>query len=198
MTILRLSVYAPLIAFVACTSVEPSVGVQTKSDAGFHLVSSKYKRSEWGGWRDADKDCLDTRQEVLVAESIGPVTYKTGKRCKVATGTWRCLYTGTLVTNPRKLDVDHVVALKEANSLGGSGWDRDKKRGFANQLDYPEHLIAVTAGSNRSKSAKGPNKWMPKKNGCRYLLMRLEILSKYSLEFDADEYKTLMGKYCKL
>ena len=125
------------------------------------LPEPKYKRTDWKHWVDIDKDCQDTRQEVLIAESETPVTFENEKECRVATGRWLDPYTDQVFTNPRKLDVDHMVTLRDAFDSGGKDWDKDHKKKFANNLDQPDALIAVSLSANRSKGSRGPDQWLP-------------------------------------
>ena len=121
----------------------------------------EYSRATWGRWRDADRDCQDTRQEVLIAESHEPVTFKTAKNCTVLEGLWEDPYTGKVFINPKKLDVDHMVPLRHAHQSGGALWSKERKRQYSNDLRNPAHLIAVSASANRSKGAKPPSQWLP-------------------------------------
>ena len=121
-----------------------------------------YDRDDWGGgWSDADRDCLNTRHEVLMTEEIRSSPFLRADGCLVTGGRWFAAFTGTFVDDPRSLDVDHFVPLANAHRSGGWAWDRATKKRFANDLDDPRHLIAVTASANRSKGDKGPEAWRP-------------------------------------
>jgi hypothetical protein len=120
-----------------------------------------YNRREWRHWVDADHDCQDTRQEVLIAESEVPVEFADERHCRVKRGRWTCPYTGRVVIDPGELDVDHLVPLENANGAGGWRWSAEQKRAFANDLDHAESLRAVLASANRQKGSKGPEAWLP-------------------------------------
>ena len=81
-------------------------------------ATSGYSRTLYGGWNDADRDCQNTRQEVLIAESVQPVKLD-AKQCRVISGLWNDPYTGKTFTNPSDLDIDHFVPLAEVHRSGG-------------------------------------------------------------------------------
>ena len=131
-----------------------------------------YERDDWDHWNDADGDCQDARQEALIAESSVAVTFTDNRMCKVASGEWTDPYTGDVVEDPSKLDVDHMVPLANAHDSGGHAWDDDRKAQYANSLNYPGHLIATTASANRSKGRRGPDGWRPPDQAywCQYAI----------------------------
>ena len=142
-----------------------------------------YDRDDWSGWRDADGDCQNTRAEVLIDESRVPVTFKTDRRCLVVSGEWLGVYTGTVVTEASNLDIDHLVPLNNAHRSGAWAWTRDRKREYANDLAYDDHLIAVTAGANRAKGANGPEQWRPPNTAfwCDYATVWIEVKQRWGL-----------------
>lgn len=152
-----------------------------------------YARSQWRHWIDADHDCQDTRQEALIEESRVPVTYQSADECRVASGEWLDPYTGTVVDDPGALDLDHMVPLENAHRSGGWAWSSAEKQAYANDLDDPEHLIAVTASANRSKGSRGPEEWKPPLEGdwCRYAVDWIEIKDRWELTVTAAEWGAL-------
>lgn len=138
------------------------------------------------GWLDFDSDKLNTRQEVLIRDSIVEPTIKcTKSNCAVTSGLWLCPYTNKLYTNPKLLDIDHVVPIKEAYRSGAKHWSKEKFIRFAND---PENLLVVDAKANRSKGDKEPSVWPKFKDSlywCEdYVRLYLQIKAKYNLDID--------------
>ena len=154
----------------------------------------EYDRSNWKHWTDEDSDCQDARQEVLIEESLMEVTFKTDRKCEVASGWWYGAYTGEFTGVPGDLDIDHMVPLKNAHNSGGWAWDTAKKEKYANHLDDHDHLIAVTAGANRSKGAKGPEEWGPPDLDywCEYSWDWTEIKARWGLTMTQIEAEIVM------
>ena len=148
-----------------------------------------YERKAWKHWIDDDKDCQNTRNEVLIRDSLIPVVFKDSRHCRVISGKWICPYTGVEITNPIQLDIDHLVPLKEAFDSGASEWTEEERKEFANNLSEPYHLLAVASGANRQKGAQDPAQWMPEYNQCSYLKYWVEIKKKYNLTMDSVEKK---------
>ena len=147
-----------------------------------------YDRELYEHWTDADGDCLDTRQEVLIAESQSPPKLdSTG--CRVLEGLWFDPYTGQHVTDPSRLDIDHLIPLAEAHRSGARSWTPEERRLFANDLLHPDALIAVTAASNRSKGDRDPALWLPPNESYRCQYVRQWVIAKvtWGLEMDPVE-----------
>ena len=153
-----------------------------------------YSRSEWKHWVDSDGDCQDARQEVLVAESLVPVTFETDRKCRVETGRWWAPHLGHHIGNPAHLDVDHHVPLKNAHLSGAWAWSPEMKEEYANYLDDDAHLIAISSRHNRSKGARGPEEWAPPDNmlWCDYALDWAEIKEQWNLTMTAVESEIVM------
>lgn len=148
-----------------------------------------YDRSLFRHWTDDDRNGCSAREDVLIAESLSPAQVDPFG-CKVIEGDWYSPYDGRTHTDPAELDIDHVVALKEAWDSGAHSWSASRRRAFANDLTDARTLVAVTASVNRSKSDKDPSNWMPPNRGdwCRYIADWVAIKSRWDLTMDQSEH----------
>jgi len=161
-------------------SIGSSVGGQDESQQG-----RGYERSAFGhGWDDADGDCQNTRAEVLIATSTTEVRFADDKRCRVVTGRWISPFTGKVIQNSNRIDIDHVVPLEWAWERGGDSWNRAKRERFGND---PVNLWPVELSLNRSKGAKGPDEWLPPAGQCGCVARFVRIVKQYGLELRPDE-----------
>jgi hypothetical protein len=76
----------------------------------FEIKKPSYDRGSFGKWTDADKDCLNTRHEILKELSTA-VTNRDAAGCKIVSGRWLDPYTDRSFYNSRELHVDHLVPL---------------------------------------------------------------------------------------
>ena len=153
-----------------------------------------YDRSAWN-WVDADRDCQNTRAEVLIAESREPVTFASSSNCTVLGGSWYDPYTDAYFSVAHDLDVDHFVPLSDAYSSGGVGWAPDRRREYANSLADADHLIAVSASANRSKGDRAPDAWKPPNQGywCEYAYDWIRIKYAWGLSATQSEWAALQS-----
>ena len=158
-----------------------------------------YDRSDWNHWIDNDGDCLDTRHELLLRESLTSVTFKQNSNCKVAGGLWFGPFLGKFFTESSDLDLDHVIPLKWAHTHGGWRWTAEQKQVFAN--DY-ENLMLVDDGRNQSKGSRGPGEWMPDSSAyhCMYVFRWGYLIDKYNLSANQTDLAKIVDvdSGCKL
>lgn len=151
-----------------------------------------YSRDKFAGWRDADRDGCDTREEVLLAEALR--TPVRGAGCAV-TATWSSRYDAQTVRIASGLDIDHMVPLAEAWHSGAWRWTSATRAAYANDLGYAASLIAVTASTNRSKSDREPHAWMPPNGSfhCTYVARWVAVKARWRLKVNGPE-KTFLAK----
>jgi len=151
------------------------------------IFAQKYKRANWNHWgsvKDGITVRIDTRNKVLYDENISDslICLILKGKLKVIKGRWVCPYSSDTITNPRKLDIDHLVPLKNAYESGAKNWSKRKKKLYANYLKNPNHLVACRADLNRQKGSKGPLQWMPPKNKEWYIKSWVEVKREWHLK----------------
>jgi hypothetical protein len=138
---------------------------------------------------DLDGDGCDTRSEVLQVESITAAQVDP-IGCTVVQGDWISPYDGLSTSNPGELEIDHVVALKEAWDSGAWDWNGSALVAYANDLSDRRALRAVSVATNRDKGDKDPSNWLPPSDAdvCPYIGDWVAIKARWGLSMDQSEY----------
>ena len=199
---------------VASTIVAPNLGAQGNkpSAAGGSALAvlqtirvenerpNGYQRSLFEHWRDIDGDGCDSRDQVLKRDSItraqvDPIS------CDVIAGDWVSPYDGARFSDPSDIDIDHVVALKEAWDSGAWAWSSATRKAYANDTSDRRTLAAVTDRVNQQKSDKDPSNWLPplKSYICTYIGNWIAVKARWELSMDKSEWgriKNLLTSSC--
>ncbi len=143
-----------------------------------------YKRSYFS-------ERLNTRQELLVTQSVKPVKYdkkESSPNRRIVKGYWRDFYYKEVLTDTGNVDIDHIVPLKHAWDSGAYKWSQIKRNQFANDV---ENLVVTNSRYNRQKGTKTILEWVPKNKSytCRYVSEWFRIKKKYDLDISNEELK---------
>lgn len=157
-------------------------------------VEDGYDRDLFPHWRDGDGNGCDARDDVLVAQDRSGGLSVEDCDGSMA-GQWVSMFDGETVTDSSDLDIDHLVPLKEAWVSGARDWPTAEREAFANSLEEPWHLLAVTASSNRSKSDQDPAEWMPPLADveCAYVWAWVQVKTEWDLTVDQAEADALLS-----
>lgn len=163
----------------------------------FPMPAMPYNRDvHFGGWlRDStDGACLNTRGKVLIRDSVSNVTY-TPNGCTVDTGGWDDPYTARMHTSAKDIQIDHVVALKNAYMTGAHEWNFKKRCLYANFLGNSFHLLSVNGKENLKKSDSTPSGYVPpnKDFTCEFIKDWLHIKLIWSLRTTPKEQAAIMN-----
>lgn len=144
-----------------------------------------FNEADWTFEIDLDRDCQNTRQEMLVLTSRSEVKYTNPRNCVVRTGEWLDEYTGETFTVAAQLEVSHIIPPLYAHTHGGDRWMPQKKLMFAND---PLNIVMVERREARRKRDRGPDRWMPREGyQCEYARLWQTIAEKYDLQLGASD-----------
>ncbi|MEX5271147.1 HNH endonuclease family protein [Kocuria sabuli] len=162
-----------------------SLPVAAENNAGYD------RDKQFGVWKDADRDCQNTRAEVLLQETRAAATYTTTGRCTVKGGKWVTSWDGRTHTSATSVQIDHTVPVHEAWGSGARSWTQAKRVAFYNDLGDRRALNAQTSALNSSKGARGPEDWLPAKNRCGYVGEWVAVKIRWGLKVDSREKSAL-------
>ena len=153
---------------------------------------------------DLDNDGCKTRYDILFGDLAGMTTGE--KTCSIQTGSLFDYYTGEIIKYDSSkpgggIDIDHIVAKKNAWNSGGYAWDAEKCEEFVNDKNV---LIAVSASENRSKGDKDAADWLVPNNPdfqCKYVIYQIDIKKSYGLsvrQTEKDVMSEVLENRCKV
>ena len=165
-----------------------SIAIAPESDGGVDYERDEYTR---GGWAETERSECSVRELVLIAEAVS--ISQVDVRCRPVDGVWLSWFDGERIASPSGVDIDHMVPLAEAHDSGAWAWPPERKYRFANDRDLAAALTAVSAVSNRTKSAQDPGEWRPplRSAWCQYAHDWIAVKAKWSLTADAREVNAL-------
>lgn len=154
--------------------------------------NSGYDRNRYfGQWIDANKDCQNTRQEVLLQETRATAKYTSSRRCTVKSGKWVTTWDSKTHYSASTVQIDHLVPVHEAWGSGAKKWTQAKRVAFYNDISDKRTLNAQTSALNSSKGARGPEQWLPPKNRCAYVRDWVAVKKRWGLSVDSVEKAAL-------
>ncbi|AAT88694.1 conserved hypothetical protein [Leifsonia xyli subsp. xyli str. CTCB07] len=174
------------------TAVDVLAGLPVKREAS----ATGYSRTaDFGAaWLDVDGNNCDTRNDILHRDLTDAVQ-RGG--CKILSGTLNDKYSGESIHFVRGaktsalVQVDHIVALKNAWVTGAQQLTQAQRVSFAND---PLNLIAVDAHSNEQKSSGDAATWLPanKSSRCEYVARQISVKATYGLWVTPAEKSAMM------
>lgn len=145
-------------------------------------------------WQDVDDNGCDTRNDMLQRD-LENVEFSSGETCEVASGTLKDPYTGETIdfvrgANSGDVQIDHVIALKNAWMTGAADWDKDRRVQIAND---PLNLVASDGPANMGKGAKDAAEWLPENQAyrCEYVARQIAVKAKYELWVTPAEHAAM-------
>jgi len=136
-------------------------------------------REDYGGWAKNPYTGCNTRQEILLTQYLK--VYEKVRKCKI-TGLWVDFYTGEMLTEWNKIDIDHVLPVsyfdKYCRKPNASFQDL---RVFYNDKD---NLVITSKRENQRKGSKTKE---------QYAKMIADEERRKAYE---EKYDLIYNKYC--
>ena len=155
----------------------------------------RYRRDAFGkSWGDPDGNRCNTRNDIL-ARDLRDV--KKRDHCKVLSGVLYGPYTKKTIhfTSGRytsdDVQIDHVVAVRDAWQTGAQNLDKEMRIYFYND---PLNLLAVDGPTNTRKGSKNAAQWLPPNTQfhCEYVGRQIAVKARYHLWVTQEERNAMI------
>lgn len=156
----------------------------------------RYSRNrDFGDWINTTpgESCFNTRYKVLARDADPSVPMVIEEKvpgfCRIASGLWHDPYTGEDRTESRTVQIDHVVALRNAYYSGAHAWRYARRCHYTNYIGNDFHLLPVDGRENELKLDYTPERYMPPntKFHCRFLNIWMRTKAIWELKTTSSE-----------
>lgn len=146
-------------------------------------------------WADVDHNGCDTRDDILARDLVAKRFRAGTSGCVVVAGTFVDPYTGARMhfskSRATAVQIDHLVPLHAAWTLGAWRWPSEVRVAFANDR---RNLVAVSGTTNLDKSDSLADTWRPpsKRIHCVYAINTVAVHVAYHLGVTGPERRALV------
>jgi hypothetical protein len=151
-----------------------------KKEGGRDVLFGDWQKANKYNYKNVPNSCY-VRNAILIIQSI-VISYT--DKCVIQNGKWQNPYTNNIILTKTDIDIDHIVPLKNTWDSGAYLWTQENRVKYANS---PFVLIISDKPSNRQKSDKSPDKWLPPNNKCGYIVKWINIKYDYKLTITSSE-----------
>ncbi len=147
-------------------------------------------------WTNINNSGCKTRSDIL----LNSLENMINDSCEIQSGELFDYYTGKTISLKDGIDIDHIVAKKNAWDSGGYLWNQETWISYVNDEDRV--LIATSDSANRSKGSKDAADWLPENTEywCKYIIQQIEIKNFYNLsvrQAEKDKMQEVLTNNCK-
>lgn len=136
--------------------------------------------------------CWNTRELVLARDSRSEVI-TSSDGCNIVEGDWVDPYSDRPISDPKEIQIDHFVPLKNAYVSGAAQWTDRERCVYSNFYKSSFHLLSVDGQENSRKGDKGPEGYLPPNESyrCQYISQWLQVKLIWSLRLNPDEIEAI-------
>jgi hypothetical protein len=154
---------------------------------------------DYGKLIDTDRDCQDTRAELLIKETKSPIIFTNEYNCIVKSGKWEDFYTGKIYTNAKDIQIDHLISTHQHYDSIGKTLTKEQRVRYANDFN---NLVIANSTLNKSKGDKDLSEFIqrvPRENRCKYIKKYNEIATRNNIAIDKSDQDIInQNKSCML
>ena len=143
-------------------------------------------------WTSRPAGCRDVREILMARTATRPVEW-TPNGCSVASGRWLDPFTQRQITDPERVEIDHIIPLEWAWKRGAHRWPAGARESFYHDVN---NVVATTPDFRRERAGQSPLEWTPPeaRHQCAHFERVLRMLRAYDFDVSTSEVNEVIAK----